>query len=134
MCTRRDCACGRVGLENFVIDEDKAKESIEKNVESTMTPLIEIGVLARATSNQVTSTPTCSIENRDERDKEDAMKEDRRNLRGLSAAWRLGAISNLEYISAHQHAISDSEEQFSVSRLHALGYQFLEASFLFCRE
>ena len=43
------CMHGRVGLENFVIDEDKAKESIEKNVESTMTPLIEIGVLARAT-------------------------------------------------------------------------------------
>ena len=103
------CMHGRVGLENFVIDEDKAKESIEKNVESTMTPLIEIGVLARATSNQVTSTPTCSIENRDERDKEDAMEEDRRNLRGLSAAWRLGAISNLEYIS-RINAISGRRE------------------------
>ena len=78
---------GRVGLENCSINEDKAKEAIEKNVELTMTPLIEIGALARASNKEVTSTPTHSIENRDERDKEDAMEEDRRNLRGLTAAW-----------------------------------------------
>ena len=73
---------GRVGLENCSINEDKAKEAIEKNVELTMTPLIEIGALARASNHAVTSTPTHSIENREERDKEDAIEEDRRNLRG----------------------------------------------------
>ena len=100
---------GRVGLENCSINEDKAKEAIEKNVGLTMTPLIEIGALARASNHAVTSTPTHSIENREERDKEDAMEEDRRNLRGLTAAWRLGAISNLEYIS-RINAISGRRE------------------------
>jgi WD40 repeat protein len=100
---------GRFGLEKCVINEDKAKDLIEKNVGLTMTPLIEIDALSRASKHEVTSTPACSVENRDERDKEDATEEDRRNLYGLTAAWRLGAISNLEYIS-RINAISGRRE------------------------
>ena len=81
-------------------------------------------------SNQVTSTPTCSIENRDERDKEDAMEEDRRNLRIIRGLAVRGDIKSRIYI-AHQRHFGNDEGNFSVSRLHALGYQFLEASFLF---
>ena len=122
---------GRVGLENFVIDEDKAKESIEKNVESTMTPLIEIGVLHVQFAHQVTSTPTCSIENRDERDKEDAMEEDRRNcgiIRGL--AVRGDIKSRIHIATGH---FRTTRRQF---RFHAFMPWVINFSSIlfFCRE
>jgi len=96
---------GSCGLENFVI-VDEEKEGFD---EKTLTPLIEIAFHGKAGRrrrrrqkqgrNHSNKKSHQYLENRDEEYKDDASELDRRNLRGLTAAWRIGAISNLEYIS-----------------------------------